>query len=171
MGNVVSLFRETELQKDDYFVKIDQFCTRLSFLHEGFVRVFARAGDKEVTQWISTPGYFVTDLASFVFGQRARWNIQALTDCKLYTIEREDYAQLKHNVPDWLELERRFLSTCFITLENRVFQHLSLTAEERYDKLLEFNRELFHQVPLHYLASMLGMSPETFSRIRQKKRS
>jgi CRP-like cAMP-binding protein len=53
-------------------------------------------------------------------------------------------------------------------LENRVFDFISLTAEERYKKLFDTNRELFNQVPLQYLASMLGMTPETFSRIRRK---
>jgi len=108
-------------------------------------------------------------LYSFNFKQRARWNIQALTDCKLYTIDKENYALLNSIVPNWVEMEKQFLASCFVTLEDRVFNHLSLNAEERYDKLFEHNKELFNQVPLQYIASMLGMSPETFSRIRKKK--
>jgi hypothetical protein len=53
-------------------------------------------------------------------------------------------------------------------LEERIISHLSMTAEQRYQQLFSFNKELFHQVPLQYLASMLGRSPETFSRIRKK---
>ena len=60
-------------------------------MRSGFIRVFANANDKEVTQWISTKGYFITDLYSFTFKQRAKWNIQALTDCELYTIDKENY--------------------------------------------------------------------------------
>lgn len=66
-------------------------------------------------------------------------------------------------------MEKQFIAGCFVQLEDRVFSHLSLSAEERYDKLFENNKEIFNQVPLQYLASMLGMSPETFSRIRNKK--
>jgi CRP-like cAMP-binding protein len=103
------------------------------------------------------------------FKQRARWNIQALTNCKLYTIEKENYSQLKSIMPNWSEIEKQFIAGCFIALEDRVFRHLSLSVEERYKQLFESNKELFNQVPLQYIASMLGMSPETFSRIRNKK--
>jgi hypothetical protein len=72
-------------------------------------------------------------------------------------------------VPAWPEIEKQFIAGCFITLEDRVFNHLSLSAEERYDQLFAFNQDLFRHVPQQYLASMLGMTPETFSRIRAKK--
>ena len=169
MKKVEELFFETELKKGDYFIKTGQYCEKMSFVQSGFIRVFANAGDKEITQWISRKGYFLTDLYSFIFKQRARWNMQALSDCTLYTIQKENYEKLKHLVPDWAEIEKRFIAGCFVTLENRVFTHLSLSAEERYDTLFKSDRELFNQVPMQYLASMLGMSPETFSRIRSKK--
>ena len=71
-------------------------------------------------------------------------------------------------VPKWVELEKMFITKCFSILEDRILQHLSLSAEERYNQLFEFNKELFNVVPLQYLASMLGMAPETLSRIRKK---
>ncbi|PKG41569.1 Crp/Fnr family transcriptional regulator [Psychroflexus sp. MES1-P1E] len=169
MDKITSLFTESELKKGEYFSKSGQYCEKLSFVRSGFIRVFATAKDKEVTQWISSKGYFLTDLNSFNFKQRARWNIQALNDCELYTINKENYALLNNIVPNWSEMEKQFIAGCFIQLEDRIFSHLSLSAEERYDKLFENSKELFNQVPLQYLASMLGMSPETFSRIRNKK--
>lgn len=54
-------------------------------------------------------------------------------------------------------------------IEDRIFSHLSMTAEERYDLYFEHNRALFNQVPLQYIASVLGMTPETFSRIRKRQ--
>ncbi len=169
MDKIMSLFKETELKKGEYFTKTGQFCEKLSFLRNGLIRVFAYTNDKEITQWISTQGYFITDLYSFTFKQRAKWNIQALTDCELYTIDKDNYALLNNLVPNWPEMEKQFIAGCFVQLEDRVFNHLSLSAEERYDNLFENNKEIFNQVPLQYLASMLGMSPETFSRIRNKK--
>jgi CRP-like cAMP-binding protein len=168
MDKITSLFTESKLKKGEYFTKSGQYCEKLSFVRSGFIRVFANANDKEITQWISTKGYFITDLYSFNFKQRARWNIQALTDCELYTINKENYALLNSLVPNWAEMEKQFIAGCFIQLEDRVFSHLSLNAEERYHKLFEDNKELFNQVPLQYVASMLGMSPETLSRIRKK---
>ena len=169
MKSVSELFSETELKKGDYFIKTGQYCEKMSFVQSGFIRVYASAGDKEITQWISGKGYFLTDLYSFIFKQRARWNMRALSNCKLYTIQKGNYEKLNGIVSEWAEMEKRFIAGCFVTLENRVFTHLSLSAEERYDALFESDRELFNQVPMQYLASMLGMSPETFSRIRSKK--
>ncbi len=168
---IENLFTTAEIKKGDYFLKTGQYCQKLSFIQSGFLRVYAKSGDKYVTQWISSKGFFVTDLHSFIFKQRARWHIQALTDCKLYTIEKENYERLNTTIPNWSTIEKRFISSCFVMLENRVFSHLSLSAEERYYKLFNENKDLFNKVPLQYIASMLGMSPETFSRIRRNVNS
>ena len=90
MDEITSLFEESELKKGEYFIKSGQYCEKLSFVRSGYIRIFSTANDKEVTQWISAKGHFITDLYSFNFKQRARWTIQALTDCKLYTIDKEN---------------------------------------------------------------------------------
>ena len=71
-------------------------------------------------------------------------------------------------VPKWNEFEKLFIGNYFVMMENRVFDLISKPAEERYQRLFDQNRELFNQVPLQYLASMLGMTPETFNRVRKK---
>jgi len=165
---ISSFFKNESFKKGDYFLKEGRYSDKFGFVQSGFFREFLTIDDKEVTKWISPKGYFVMDLASFTFRQPARWNIQALTDCRLYVIERSDYTDLVKIIPDWIEIEKLFIAKCFIVLEERVLQHISLTAEERYLELFNFNKELFNNVPLQYLASMLGMTPETFSRIRRK---
>lgn len=149
-------------------LRTKRICGELSFIKSGLVRIYTAVDDKEVTQWISTPGYFVTDLASFLFQTPARWNIQALTDCELYTIDRTTYTDMGNAIPNWHLIEKIFISKCFIMLEDRVFRHLSQSAEERYQNLLASQPDLFNLVPLQYLASMLGMTPETLSRLRKK---
>lgn len=165
---ISGFFKPKSLKKGDFFLKTGRHSDRLGFVQSGIVREFVFLGDKEVTKWISTQGYFVVDLASFVFNQPARWNIQALTDCELFVIESADYHKIGSHVPKWAELEKQFIAKCFTVLEDRVLQHLAMSAEERYEQLFHFNKALFNQVPLQYLASMLGMTPETFSRIRKK---
>tara|TARA_R110002020_G_scaffold44957_4_gene129049 strand:+ start:14279 stop:14893 length:615 start_codon:yes stop_codon:yes gene_type:complete len=165
---ITSRFHLETMKKDDYFLKAGKPCNKLSFIKSGFLRVYKQTEDKEVTQWISTPGYFLTDLSSLLFESPARWNIEALTDAELFTISGADYKSIGTIVPNWHELEKLFIAKCFTFLEDRVFTHLSMTAEERYLHFFEYNKELFNQVPLQYIASMLGMTPETFSRIRNK---
>jgi CRP-like cAMP-binding protein len=165
---VASLFKPEVLGKGTHWLQAGNYAKKMSFLQQGLLRVYVTQPNREVTQWIGTTGYFVTDISSFLFGRPARFSIQALTDTRLFTITQEQYVQLGQLVPKWNELEKLFISNCFITLENRVFDLISLSAEERYQKLFDQQRELFNLVPLQYLASMLGMTPETFSRIRRK---
>lgn len=169
--HIVSLFEQTELKKGDYFLKTGRSCDKLSFIKSGLLRIYVSTKEKEVTQWISTKGYFVTDLSSLIFDTPARWTIQALTDVELYTISKEEHNKIGKLIPQWHELEKLFIARCFTILEDRIFSHLSMTAEERYHFFFEHNKELFNQVPLQYIASMLGMTPETFSRIRKKNLS
>ncbi len=169
LNTIASLFKISTCKKGDFFLKAWSYCNMLGFVEEGLFRIFATNTDKEITQWISTKGYFITDLSSFVCQNAARWNIQALIDCEVFVIKKKDYDNIKNVVPKWLALEKLFITKCFTSMEDRIFSLLSLSTEERYNLLFSQNPELFNQVPLHYLASMLGMTAETFSRIRNNK--
>ncbi|MEZ4804657.1 MAG: Crp/Fnr family transcriptional regulator [Bacteroidia bacterium] len=169
LKTIASLFKTESLKKGDFYLKTGAYCDKLSFIKSGMLRIFIQTEDKEITQWISSAGYFVTDLSSLSFHQPARWNIQALDQTELYTISANNYYTIGQLVPKWHELEKLFIAKCFATLEDRIMIHLSMTAEERYHNFLKTNPELFQQVPLQYIASMLGMTPETFSRIRKKE--
>ena len=103
----------------------------------------------------------------FFLDQPNRWMIQAFAKTELLTINKTDYLNLCKEFPKWDKIEKRFIIKCFAMLENRVFSHLAMTAEERYKRYFEQNKELFNQVPLQYIASVLGMTAETFSRIRK----
>lgn len=168
LSTISTFFNPITLKKGDFFLKTGQYSDRLGFVQSGIMREFVVLDGKEVTKWISTKGYFVVDLSSFVFHQTARWNIQALTDCELYVIDSKAYQRIGQVVPRWTTLEKLFIAKCFTVLEDRILQHLSMTAEERYHQLFNYNQALFNQVPLQYLASMLGITPETLSRLRKK---
>jgi len=166
---IVSLFKLTTIKKGEFLLKSNKRCNKLSFVQSGLLRMFITLDGKEVTQCISSKGHFSTDLSSFIFDNPSRWTIQALTETELYTITKEDYKKIGSLVPKWNEFEKLFIVRCFTILEDRTVRHLSMTAEERYNFYFENNRELFNQVPMQFIASMLGMRPETFSRIRKKQ--
>lgn len=168
IATIVSLFKPTTIKKGNYFLKSGKLCEQMSFIQSGLLRIFIETPDKEVTQWISAKDSFITDVSGFVFKKPARFNIQALTDTQLLTLHRVDYQKIGQLIPFWHEFEKLFIAHYFTVMEDRIFSHLSMTAEGRYQVFFEHNKELFNQVPLQYIASMLGMTPETFSRIRKK---
>ena len=162
-------FHEEKLRKNDLFTKSNTICDKLSVVKSGILRVYTLSDGKEITQWISTENFLITEVMGFFYDQPNRWTIQALTDTELLTITKANYLKLCATFPKWIEIEKRFLVKCFAMLEDRVFTHISMTAEERYDLYFKHNRELFNQVPLQYIASVLGMTAETFSRIRKRQ--
>ncbi len=161
-------FKHEHLPKGSFFTKKEAVCDKLSFIHSGYLRIYTEHNGKEITQWVASPGYFITEILSWTFEHRSRWHIEALVDCELYTIRRKDYEQLKKQFPQWKEMEALLLAKCFIQLEDRVLGFLSLNAEERLRQLYIQDKNLLLQVPQQYLASMLGMTPETFSRLRKR---
>lgn len=165
---VANMFQIKSIPKGEILLHTNKKCNHMHFILSGYIRVFVETAAKEVTQWIASKGYFLTDLSSFIFDKPARWTLQTLTDVELFSIAKSDYDSIKDIIPTWPDIERLFILHCFTTMEDRVFSHLSMSAEERYQHFFTHNKELFNQVPLQYIASMLGMTAETFSRIRKK---
>lgn len=169
-AEVAALFEVRRLDRREYFLRQGKAGRTLGVLLEGYLRSWSLADEREVTQWIFTPGYLVADLRSLLFDQPARYHVQALVPCRIAVLSPTDYARLHQLVPGWAESEKQFIGRCFGALEERVFSFLSLTARERYEWLHAEHPELFNRVPLQHLASMLGMRPETLSRLRQPPR-
>lgn len=165
----IAFFSKETLRKNDFFTKTGQICDRLSVIRSGILRVYAYADGKDITQWIATDNAFMTEVSGFFFDQPNRWTIQAFTDATLWSISKSDYQKLGEALPKWKEIEKQFILKCFAMIEGRVFSHLSMSAEERYTIYFEQNKDLFNKIPLHYIASVLGMSAETFSRIRKRQ--
>ncbi|NPD48007.1 Crp/Fnr family transcriptional regulator [Lentimicrobium sp. S6] len=162
-------FKPVEIKEGEYFLKEGHYVKQMGFVEKGILREFLYVNDKEVTKWFSTSGYFAVDLSGFLFNQKSKVSYLAMTDVELLAISKENYNRISTRVPRWDKLEKMFLAKCFTVLENRVVSHLALNSEERYNELFAFNPTLFNKVPLNQIASMLGMTAETLSRIRKKK--
>lgn len=167
LKNVLSVFEIVELNKGDFFLNSGSICKRMAFIESGFLRMYDIADGKEVTFWIGSSGKFITSLSSFVFQTASYWNIQAVTDCNLYVISREKHFELCKKEPKWLEFDNKLLAHSFALLEKSMFAQLHTTANERFLALMKEEPELFQNVPLQYIASMLGIAPESLSRLRK----
>lgn len=168
VSTIIAYYRIERFSKNDFLVKKGGLCRKMCLIKEGYFRFFSYSDKKVITHWIFGSGQLVTDVASFFLQEPAKWNIQALMNTTAYTLAIEDYQKLRKAVPEWDNYEKLFLVKLMSALENRVYALLSMSAEERYQYLFASDSEMFNQLPLHFLASMLGMTPETLSRIRRK---
>lgn len=164
---VLSMFRPVSIRKGEYFLQSGTICREMAFIESGFLRMYNIADGKEVTFWIGTSGRFITSLSSFIFQTANFWNIQAVTDCKLHVISREKHFELCEKEPKWLEFDNKLLAHSFALLEKSMFAQLHTNANERFLTLMKEEPELFQNVPLQYIASMLGIAPESLSRLRK----
>lgn len=169
LQDIVSHFRPQHLAKGEYFVKAGHVCAQIGFVTNGLLRTWYEVNGEEITHWISDEGYFDTSLSSFTHGTPSRWNLQAVTDCDLLVLDCDTHRQLLHQYPQWRIFESQLLIYSYLGLEERMFSQLHHTAEERYEKLMAERPQLLARAPLQYLASMLGIKPETLSRLRKKQ--
>lgn len=168
---VIKYYREEEIPKNDFLVEKGQSCRKMYLIKQGYFRFFTLSERKIITHWIFGKNQLVTDVSGFFLQQAAKWNIQALTHTSVFSLTYTDYQELRQEVPEWEHYEKLFLIKLMSALENRVYALLSMSAEERYQYLFRSDSNMFNELPLQYLASMLGMSPETLSRIRAKSNS
>ena len=142
---------------------------QIAFIKKGFMRAYYEINDGlEVTKYIQPKHLLITSFTSFTSREPSKEYIQALTDCELWVIDYDSMQLLYRKYPKWQEIGRLIMEQIYMNLEKRILSFLTQNAEDRYKSLVKENPRLIHDVPLRYIASMLGITPETLSRIRQK---
>lgn len=167
---VVSFFKSQELKKGDYFVQEGRVSQSLAFVEEGQLQYFSiDTKGEERTTYISLPNTFVASLLSFLNELPARENIRALSPTRLWVINKSALSQLQREIAGFKDFYIGLLEWQICCIDKGKFDLITLTAEERYEKLLQEEPELLQQVPLQYIASMLAITPRHLSRLRAKK--
>jgi len=143
-------------------------CSEMYFVVSGGLRGAYTIQEKDVTCWISLDGSFATSFASLVTGDSSHESIMAIEDTEVFVLPFKKLEALFREYHEIETLGRLISQRYYIQLEARTYALQFLSAAERYDFLLKNNPQLILRVPLGYLASYIGVSPETLSRIRAK---
>ena len=166
---IAELFTPLQLAKNDFLLRSGQLTDYYFFLEEGYLRAFAEdTVGNEVTTNFYAPGQMVFEVASFFNRKRSRENIQALSECHGRFITYKDLNELFHTMPEFRDFGRAMLVKGFSELKNRMLLTITETAEERYAHLLKTKPEIFQQMSLKYIASYLGITDTSLSRIRKE---
>lgn len=168
--DLCKVVQAVELPKDEFLLEKGRLSNHIYFVVEGVIRSFCQANGKEVTRWFSFEEHFATSYFSFVYRQPSEDNLMLITDSKLLSLSYEDLQALSHQDPVWIDLNRRLLEYYYTTLLDRVMSFQTQSAAERYDKFLQDQPGIEDIVPLGHLASYLGMTQETLSRLRTRRK-
>jgi len=167
-GALQDCFKKLLLSKSDFLLRQGQLCRHLYFVESGAMRGFYNLDGKEITHWFGFENDFVTSFHSFITHQPAVENIQLLEGSILWAISKEKLTGLFNQHHEIERLVRIAYEKYYIRLEERYVNAHFKTARERYENLLHQAPHILERVPLGCVASYLGISQETLSRIRSQ---
>jgi CRP-like cAMP-binding protein len=165
---IKTFFKPQKLKKKQFLVIEGHVCKYLTFVSNGLLKSYNvdEKGNEHINQF--TPeGWWTSDMNSFFSGEISFYSINAIEDSDILTITVEDFDNLTLQVPVMDRYFRILFQNSLITKERRLISSHTHNAEEKYRHIVENNPDLIKRVPQNLLASYLGLSPETLSRLKK----
>lgn len=164
----LSLLRPRAIRRRQLLLQSGDIARHETFVVKGLLRAYTvdKSGYEHVAMFASE-GWWISDLYSFLTQTPANQNIDALEDSEVLQIEKQDLEKLYLQVPKFDRFFRILLQNAFIANQQRIIASISQTAEEQYVAFIKKYPSLEQRVPQHQVASYLGITPETISRIRR----
>ncbi len=164
-----SYFEEISLAKNTIIEEEHKIPKHLYFITNGYMRLFySDDNGDEVTTLIASPQTFITSFLDFIHQKESNQNLESITDCTCYRIERSMLVELIDKNENFKNFSLIIFEQAMASTNIRANDLATLTAELRYKKLLEMQPEIIQNVPVQYIASYLGMKPQSLSRIRKQ---
>ncbi len=157
------------VSKGKYLLRAGEICGHYYYIHKGVLRSFLKHGNKEITIWINPEGEITTSIRSMTRQQPSDEYIQALEDCELFALPFETVNEMYERFPDMNRFARMLLEQYYAETEERVYIGRIPNANARYAHFIQSRPELVNRIPLKYVASYLGMTLETLSRLRARQ--
>jgi CRP-like cAMP-binding protein len=162
-------FEPIVVQKNTILEENSKIPEYLYFVVEGFVRLYhTNEKGEEITTHINCPPGFITSYFHFIHRTKSDDTLQCITDCKLLRITKSNLEQLTQKSTVFKDFSILVFQQSISYNEKRSQELATLTAEERYKKLIEEQSKVLQFVPIQYIASFLGMNPKSLSRIRKQ---
>jgi len=164
----LSLTKTIEIKKNEFFINEGNRVKYIAFINTGVLYSYSvdDKGDKHVVQ-IALENHWISDLFSFLSNEPSLFNVQAIEPSKITLISKDNFETACDTIPAFERFFRILIQNAYVNSQRRVSRIYANSAEERYLKLINSNPKIIQSVPQHYIASYLGIKPQSLSRIRK----
>jgi CRP-like cAMP-binding protein len=165
----ISLLGHKTLKRKEFLLREGEICHYVTFVLEGALKSFNvdNEGDEHILNF-AVPGWWIADMYSFISQKPAILNIEAIANARVCMLSQENRQILFEKVPKFERFFRIIIENNMVSIQQRIIDNLSSTAEERYLHFIEKYPFIPECVPQHNIASYLGMTPEFLSKIRAR---
>jgi CRP/FNR family transcriptional regulator, anaerobic regulatory protein len=163
----INILETKQFKKKEFLLKEGQICDKISFINSGCMRLFNDVDAVEKTIQFFFANSFHTDFSSFLTGKPTVENMQAIEDSEVLVFKKNDLYALYESHPVFERAGRMLTESAFLSI-SRLNSMFNETPEQRYLNLFEQRPEIVEKIPQHYIASYLGIQPESLSRIRKR---
>lgn len=161
-------FEQALLSKHQITLREGKINSDYMFLESGYMRSYVLdVNGNEVTTNIFKPNEMVFEVDSYFQRKPSKENIETVTECSVWIGKYENCQQLFHSLPEFREFGRAILVKGFTSFKERTISMIQEKSEHRYEKLLTENPDIFRHVPLKFIASYLGITNTSLSRLRK----
>jgi len=166
VAQITAGFQFKKIDKGDYFVQEGKTSKYMAFITKGLFQYFYVRDGKEITTYVTGANSFLLSLSSFFKQQPCKENVRAIANAEIWAIHYTDMMRLKKESEAFKAFYIAALENLVVGMDDTRTNLIILTAEERYALLMKNEPALLQQMPLQYLASILGVTPRHLSRIR-----
>ncbi len=156
------------LKKGEHILKGGEVCNHVTFINKGHFRVYNVVNEEELTINFAFEGNYITDYTSFVSRQPSSDYILAMDEAEILQINYEDLQASYEKSPLWQKFGRLMAEYILVFIVHRNKALLFNSPEERYLNLMKERPKVIERIPQQYIASYLGIQPESLSRIRKR---
>jgi CRP-like cAMP-binding protein len=166
---LINRLKPIVFKKGELILDANKICTESYFINKGILRTYYLKEGKEISEYFSTMNEWVNSPKSFIQQQKDIYYIDAIENTQAYFINVKDLVYLFNNFPEMERYARLSMGSVFGHLMERITSMRFTSAKEKYNHFCETYSDIYHRIPLGMVASYLGITQETLSRIRTGK--